>query len=115
MRGHFLARWAGLERLHIKVFPFVWNIPLGIMPAFIPTVQLPAKVTVQIGEPIDWREERSRELDRETIDACYEEVTSVMQATMDDLAREDPYPILTRLGELRPDRVLARLLRGAGS
>jgi 1-acyl-sn-glycerol-3-phosphate acyltransferase len=110
-RGHFLAKWGGLERLHIKVFPFVWNIPLGVMPAFVPTIQLPAKVTIQIGEPIDWSGRgEAGGTGSGVVDSCYEEVTGVMQKTMDELAREDPYPILTRLGELRPDRVIARTL-----
>jgi 1-acyl-sn-glycerol-3-phosphate acyltransferase len=111
-RGHFLAKWGGLERLHIKVFPFIWNIPLGVMPAFVPTIQLPAKVTIQIGEPIDWSAKgEAAASGSDVVQACYEEITGIMQQAMDELAREDPYPILTRLGELRPDRVIGRTIR----
>ncbi len=53
-RGRWLARRMGLERLKIKVFPVIWNIPFGITPAAVPSLQLPSKVTVQIGRPIDW-------------------------------------------------------------
>jgi 1-acyl-sn-glycerol-3-phosphate acyltransferase len=106
-RGRWFARLAGLDRLHIKVFPFVWNIPLGVTPAFIPTVQLPAKITVRIGAAIDWSEYGAAAADDPAVvDACYTRITRNMQRTLSELAREDPYPILTRLAELRPDRVV---------
>jgi len=121
-RGHRFARAAGLERLHIKVFPFIWNIPLGITPAFVPTLQLPSKVTVEFGEPLDWsglgaRAARSARLRRQ----CYDEVVAVMQETLDRLASARPYPVLDRIDELLPVRVLSPLattlvsgLSGAG-
>jgi 1-acyl-sn-glycerol-3-phosphate acyltransferase len=112
-RGREIAHAAGLERLHIKVFPFIWNIPLGLTPAFVPSVQLPAKVTVQFGEPLGWsRYGRRRARDPAVLRACYREITGVMQETLDALARERPYPVLTRLNELRPSRLLGQLLRG---
>jgi len=110
-RGRRLARWSGLNRIHIKVFPFIWSIPLGLVPAFVPSVQLPAKITAQIGEPIDWSDcgpEAAN--DPEVVAKCYEQVAGTMQSTLDALTAEDPYPILTRLGQLRPDRVVSRAL-----
>ena len=53
-RGRRLAQRMGLTRLRVKVFPPIWNIPFGITPAFVPSFQLPAKVTIQLGEPLDW-------------------------------------------------------------
>jgi 1-acyl-sn-glycerol-3-phosphate acyltransferase len=115
-RGRRIARMSGLEKLHIKVFPFVWNIPLGIMPAAIPTVVLPAKVTVQLGEPLAWPEHGpDAASDDEILQRCYDEVTGAMQATLDALDREDPYPVLTRLNELRPGPALARAWRSLWS
>jgi 1-acyl-sn-glycerol-3-phosphate acyltransferase len=108
-RGSDLAQKIGLERLHIKVMPVIWNIPFGITPGSIPTVQLPAKVTVQIGQPIAWPEIGPEDAsDEEILQRCYDEVTGTMQANLDELDREDPYPILTRLNELRPGPALAR-------
>jgi 1-acyl-sn-glycerol-3-phosphate acyltransferase len=110
-RGHRLARLAGLDRLNVQVFPFVWNIPFGVMPAFIPTLQLPAKITIRVGTPIDWSEHGPEAADDpEVVQACYRQVTRRMQRTLTALAREDPCPILTRLGELRPDRITRRAL-----
>jgi len=101
----------GLTRLRIKVFPLIWNIPFGITPAFIPSIQLPAKVTIQLGEPLDWSHygaEKAR--DPDVLQRCYDEITTIMQQTLDDLASEHPYPVLTRLNELRPINVLRRFM-----
>ena len=63
-RGRELAHRLGLERLRIKVFPLIWNIPFGLTPAYVPSLQLPAKVTVQLGKPLDWSRSRPREFRR---------------------------------------------------
>jgi 1-acyl-sn-glycerol-3-phosphate acyltransferase len=111
-RGRRIARWMGLERLHIKVFPIIWNIPFGVTPAFVPSLQLPAKVTVQFGEPLDWRRYRPEAAkDPKLVRRCYAQITGVMQETLDALAQERPHPVLTRLNELRPSQALRRLLR----
>ena len=100
-RGRWIARLTGIDRLHVNVFPFVWNIPLGLTPAFVPSVVLPSKVTVQIGAPLDWaRHGPSLADDPAVLNACYEEITGIMQAHLDALASERPYPILSRLQEL---------------
>jgi anaerobic selenocysteine-containing dehydrogenase/1-acyl-sn-glycerol-3-phosphate acyltransferase len=109
-RGSETTRWTGRDRLHVKVFPFIWNIPLGLTPAFVPSLQLPAKVTVQIGEPLAWsRHRRDQADDPDVLQSCYDEITDVMQRTLDDLAAQHPHPILTRLNELRPSRLIRRL------
>ncbi len=108
-RGRWLARRLGLERLKIKVFPIVWNIPLGITPAAVPSLQLPSKVTVQIGKPIDWSYHAPEKAhDPEVLQRCYDEITGTMQRTLDELDREHPHPVLTRLNELRPVNVWRR-------
>jgi 1-acyl-sn-glycerol-3-phosphate acyltransferase len=100
-RGHTLARLTGLHRLRIKVFPLIWNIPLGVTPAFVPTLQLPAKVTVEIGEPLNWqRFGVEHATDPDVLRTCYEEITMTMQRTLDRLVTENPYPVLTRLRDL---------------
>jgi 1-acyl-sn-glycerol-3-phosphate acyltransferase len=110
-RGRWIARLTGLDRLHVNVFPFIWNIPFGLTPAFVPTVHLPAKVTVHFGTPLDWsRYGTQRARDPKLLKKCYEEITRRMQDTLDTLAREHPYPVLTRMNDLRPSRVLRRLL-----
>jgi 1-acyl-sn-glycerol-3-phosphate acyltransferase len=112
-RGHRIAHWMGLERLRIKVFPLIWNIPLGVTPAFVPSLQLPAKVTVQFGRPLDWTHYPPRKAtDPRVVRRCYEEISGVMQRTLAALAREHPHPVLGRLNALRPSRLVRRLLGG---
>lgn len=98
-RGRRLARRMGLDSwLHVSVFPIVWSIPFGPAPAFVPSLQLPSKVTVEIGEPLDWTHygpEAAR--DPEIVRRCYDGITTGMQATLDRLAEETPHPILRRL------------------
>jgi hypothetical protein len=64
-------------------------------------VKLPSKVTVHFGPPLDWsRYRRKQARDPAVLRTCYEEITALMQKTLDRLAREDPHPVLTRLREL---------------
>jgi 1-acyl-sn-glycerol-3-phosphate acyltransferase len=108
-KGRRLAHMIGLNDLNVGVLPFVWNIPFGVTPAFVPSIQLPSKVTVEMGAPLSWDDLGPDDAsDSDCLDRCYEDVTSAMQQTMDRLAGENPYPILTRLSELRPDKVVAR-------
>ena len=105
-RGKRLARQTGLAAwLHVKVFPFVWSIPFGPVPAFVPSIPLPSKVTVEIGAPLDWtRYGPDAVRDRAIVQRCYDEITVQMQATLDRLARETPYPILDRVTSWLPGR-----------
>lgn len=106
-RGRRIADAMGLDRLRIKVFPFIWNIPLGVTPALVPTTVLPSKVTVQLGKPLDWsRYDPHRAGDPVVVQRCYDEITGTMQTTLDALANEHPHPILARLDEILPTRML---------
>jgi len=97
-RGTRLARLIGLDRLRVHSVPIIWNIPFGVTPAFVPTVQLPAKVTVQIDEPLDWTAFGPEGADDPAVvHQCYDEITSLMQHTMDRLERETPHPVRARL------------------
>jgi 1-acyl-sn-glycerol-3-phosphate acyltransferase len=109
-RGRRLAHAAGIDRLHVNVFPFVWSIPFGLAPAFVPSVQLPSKVTVHFGPPLDWsRYRRTQARDPAVLDACYREITALMQKTLNRLAREHPYPVLERLREFEPGSAVRQL------
>ena len=76
--------------------PLVLGPPFGIVPGGIPTFPLPAKVTVELLDPIDWSEHYGPEAaeDSEIVQACYDELTQAMQAGMDILAAERKYPII---------------------
>jgi 1-acyl-sn-glycerol-3-phosphate acyltransferase len=96
-RGVRLAKRLGLDRMfRIKVMPLVVGPPFGVVPGGIPTWPLPAKITVELCEPIDWSSRFGPEAadDDVIVRACYEELTSTMQSTLDRLAGERRFPIL---------------------
>jgi len=95
-RGDRMARVLRLDRLvRLKVLPVSVSIPWGVLPGFLPGIPLPAKVTIQLCPPIDWRHLPSDAADDPTvIDQCYEEVVSTMQHTLNDLAARRRLPVL---------------------
>jgi 1-acyl-sn-glycerol-3-phosphate acyltransferase len=101
-RGRWLAHLMGMDRLHVKVFPLIWSIPFGPAPAFVPSVQLPSKVTVVLGKPFRWHYLARRARDPEVRQHCYDQITGTMQVTMDALSREHRYPVLDRLSSFLP-------------
>jgi 1-acyl-sn-glycerol-3-phosphate acyltransferase len=95
--GRRLARILGLERFRLKALPLMVGPPWGISPGdFLLHWPLPAKITVQVGEPIDFQA-RFGALDArdpEVIWACYHYVERRMQSMLDTLAEERRLPVL---------------------
>ena len=97
-RGDAVARRLGLHRLRIKVLPVVAGPPWGIAPVPVPILPLPAKVLIDVCEPLDWGHfGPDASDDPEVVRHCYEEVLGRMQAELDDLVKSCPHPILTRV------------------
>jgi 1-acyl-sn-glycerol-3-phosphate acyltransferase len=87
-RGERLARLFGLDRMfRLKVLPISlalpWGLNVGDMLGHIP---LPAKLTIQVLEPID--------VSGLDVDEAYELVTSQMQTALTGLAEERALPVL---------------------
>lgn len=96
-RGERVAKLLGLDRMfRIKVMPVVFGPPFGVVPGGIPMWPLPAKLTVELGSPIDWSARYDPEAaeDDLVVRACYEELTGAMQSTLDRLASERRFPVL---------------------
>ncbi len=96
-RGEWMAKRLGFDRrFRLKVWPLVLGPPFGVVPGGIPTWPLPAKITVELGEPIDWSSRYGPEAaeDEAVVRNCYQELTSTMQTTLDRLAGERRFPIL---------------------
>jgi 1-acyl-sn-glycerol-3-phosphate acyltransferase len=92
-RGERLARLFGLDRLlRLKVLPISlaipWGLNVGDMLGHFP---LPAKITIQVLDPIDLREEFGSSPD---VDEVYDEVLSRMQNTLTSLAQERRLPVI---------------------
>jgi 1-acyl-sn-glycerol-3-phosphate acyltransferase len=87
-RGERIASLLGLDRMfRLKVLPvslaLPWGLNVGDMLGHIP---LPAKITMQVLEPID--------VSAMDVDEAYELVTARMQAALDGLADERSLPVL---------------------
>jgi hypothetical protein len=75
-----------------------------------PVWPLPAKVSVRVGEPIDWSELGPDAADDPiVVRRCYEQVLGRMQADLDDLVSRTRHPVATRLATAAGlDRLRAR-------
>ena len=96
-RGERLAKLLGLDKVRMDGAPLLFQIPWGISTPATPGLPLPAKITVQVCEPLDWsRFGPEAADDPEVLEQCYQETISIMQTTLDTLAIENPQPLLTR-------------------
>jgi 1-acyl-sn-glycerol-3-phosphate acyltransferase len=91
--GQRLARLLRLDKLfRLKVLPInlslPWIINVGDLFGHLP---LPAKITIQVMEPIDLRERYGLDPDRLEI---YDEITAMMQDQLTALAAERRLPVL---------------------
>lgn len=98
-RGDALAHRVGIDKwLRVKVLPLVAGLPWGVAVAPIPTVPLPAKVTLRVCEPLDWRQYGADAADDPAVVRhCYEELLGRMQSNLDELVAAEPHPVLARL------------------
>ena len=92
-RGERLARLMRLDRtLRLKVLPISlalpWGLNVGDLAGHVP---LPAKITIQVLEPIDLRAEFGEDPD---LGEIYDAIVGRMQATLDDLAAERRLPVI---------------------
>jgi 1-acyl-sn-glycerol-3-phosphate acyltransferase len=118
-RGEWLAKATGLAHVtRTKVFPLRLSFPFGVLPAFVPLVPLPAKITMEVGAPMAWQAFGPEDADNpELVDALYDDIVSTMQRTLHGLYRERPNPFARRRERClvprhsEPPRVPERALR----
>ena len=92
-RGEWLARLTRADRaMRLKTIPIVIGFPFGLsVGGFPPFVPLPAKVTIELLEPIDLRAKYGADPD---FDEIYRDLMAAMQATMTALQSERRLPII---------------------
>ncbi len=93
-QGVRLAKWLRMERLlRLHTFPVIFCLPWGLILgplSLIPYWPLPAKVTVQVGDPIRFdNRPRGENFQRE-----YRQVLAIMQSMLDDLYARRRFPVL---------------------
>jgi 1-acyl-sn-glycerol-3-phosphate acyltransferase len=91
--GDRLARLLRLDKLlRLKTLPVNLSLPWIVnVGDFLGHLPLPAKITVQVMEPIDLRERYGTAPD---FDLIYEDITSQMQGELDELAAERRLPVV---------------------
>lgn len=83
-RGTWLARRLGLKRLlRSDILPISFGFPFGFSAAIPPNLPLPAKIVMQVLDPINLTKQFGEDPD---VDAVDEHVRSVMQQALNDLA-----------------------------
>jgi len=96
-RGERFAKLLGLDKVRMDGAPLLFQVPWGLSFPAMPGVPLPAKITVQVCEPLDWSRFGAEAADDPAVlEQCYQEITSIMQSTLDALAIENPRPLLSR-------------------
>jgi len=101
-RGERFAKLLGLDRVRMDGAPLLFQVPWGLSFPALPGLPLPAKITVQVCEALDWsRFGPEGADDPQVLERCYQEITSIMQTTLDALAIEHPRPLLGRVLPLK--------------
>jgi 1-acyl-sn-glycerol-3-phosphate acyltransferase len=92
-RGESLSKWLGLDtRLRLKTLPISLSLPWGLnVGDFVGHIPLPAKITIEVMDPIDIR---ARYGDEPDWDVAYAEVVGEMQKVLSRLQSERRLPLL---------------------
>ena len=92
-RGERLAQLTGAARvMRLKTLPIVVGFPFGLsVGGFPPVLPLPAKVTMELLEPIDLRARYGADPD---VDEIYRDLMTTMQKTLTGLQRGRRLPVL---------------------
>lgn len=90
--GRKTARLLRFDKyLRVKSLPISFSLPWGFLPGDLPHIPLPAKIRIQVMDPIDVREKFGDEPDWQE---AYDYVTSKMQAGLSTLASRTVLPVL---------------------
>ena len=96
-RGERFAKLLGLDKVRMDGAPLLFQVPWGISAPALPGVPLPATITMQVCVPLDWSRFGPEGADDPAVlEQCYQEITSLMQTTLDALAIENPRPLISR-------------------
>lgn len=90
--GRRTAKRFGFDKLlRVKSLPISFSLPWGFLPGDLPHIPLPAKIRIQVLDPIDLHDRFGDEPD---FDEAYDYVTSLMQAGLSSLAARTTIPVL---------------------
>lgn len=90
-RGDSIARKLGLTKARMEILPVSVGFPFGLSVIFPPNLPLPAKIVTRVLDPIDIVAEFGENPDVDEVDL---HVRAVMQAALQELAKERRFPVL---------------------
>ncbi len=91
--GRRLARALGLKKLRIEVLPITFGLPFGIFQSVLPPIPMPAKLRMEILDPIDVDHDPARAEDGRYVATKFRQVERRLQEGVDVLARRRSFPI----------------------
>jgi 1-acyl-sn-glycerol-3-phosphate acyltransferase len=92
--GETIAKALQLDKLlRAKTFPIGLGFPLGLAPAAIPQIPMPAKLRSEILEPIDLEGVEGQRFDDEYVEHAEQCVVDSLQSGMDRLAKKRRFPL----------------------
>jgi 1-acyl-sn-glycerol-3-phosphate acyltransferase len=92
--GERIAKTLRLDKLlRAKTFPLGFGFPLGLAPASIPQIPLPAKLRTEILEPIELEGTEGQRFDDDYVERAEQKVVDALQAGVDRLAKRRSFPI----------------------
>jgi diacylglycerol/phytol O-acyltransferase len=84
--GERLARWLRLDGRGLPRLPVSLALPWGLTLGFVYNIPFPAKIDLQVGEPVDFDDIDPADMrDRRVVRACYERVEARMQEMLDGM------------------------------
>lgn len=93
--GRRIAQVTGLAKLfRIKSVPLALGFPMGITPAGLGNIPLPAKIKLRILPRIELAERPEAADDPAVVERCFQHVRGQMQAALTELAAERRWPVL---------------------
>lgn len=92
-RGEKLAKLLGLDRLRAQILPIVLGLPWGIVPGFIPTLPMPARITARLLDPVQPGHAAEAAEDDAIVQGYYDRIVSEMQSALDEMVKARPWPL----------------------
>ncbi|HHM04501.1 MAG TPA: acyltransferase family protein [Gammaproteobacteria bacterium] len=87
--GRELAQKLGLDKLGIERLPISLSLPWGLTVGTPYIIPFPAKIEIEIGAPITFPGlGPAAARDRDAVRGCFDQVTTLMQHTLDRMVRE---------------------------
>jgi len=92
--GRRLAKAIGLKKLlRAEVLPITFGLPFGIFQSVLPAIPMPAKLRLEILDPIEVDHDAERAGDKRYVKTKFRQVERRLQQGVDELAKRRSFPI----------------------